>query len=115
MGTGRDHCSEDIDTSYSYPLALPRLVEAPNYDSSTVVQCTGQDRSPTGPRTLVNPPYTQHRGGDDMNKDEPVGLDGNAIKDEPAGLDGNGNKDGGAGQDNKVKGEGAGRSRGVKR
>ena len=29
VGTGRDHYSEDIDTSHSYPLAVPRLVEAP--------------------------------------------------------------------------------------
>ena len=40
-GTGRDHCSEDIDTTYSYPLVDPRLVEA--HDDGTVVQSTAPD------------------------------------------------------------------------
>ena len=71
-----------------YLLAEPRLAEAPDYDSSTVVQCTGQDCSPTGPRTVVNPPYTQHRGHDSVNKDKGVGLDGNENEDKGAGLHG---------------------------
>ena len=40
-GMGRDHCSEDIDTSYSYPPVDPRLVEA--HDDGTVAQSTGAD------------------------------------------------------------------------
>ena len=35
----------DTDGCYSYPLVDPRLEEAPNIDHSTVVQCTGADRS----------------------------------------------------------------------
>ena len=80
-----------------YLLAKPRLAEAPDEDSSTVVQCTGQDRSPTGSRTVVNPLHTQHRGRDSMNKDEGAGLDDNENKDKGAGLNGNVIKDQGAG------------------
>ena len=80
-----------------YLLAEPRLAEAPDYDSSTVVQCTGQDCSPMGPRAVVNPPYTQHRGRDSMNKDEGAGLDDNENKDKGVGLNGNVIKDQGAG------------------
>ena len=37
----------------NYLLAEPRLAEAHDFDSSTVVQRTGQDRSPMGPLTPV--------------------------------------------------------------
>jgi hypothetical protein len=91
-----------------YLLAEPRLAEAPDDNSSTVVQCTGQDCSPTGPRAVVNPPYTQHRGRDSINKDEGAGLDGNMTEDEPTGLGGK-IKDQGAGPDgNMIEDEPAG-------
>ena len=76
-----------------YLLAEPRLAEAPDNDSSTVVQCTGQDRSPMGPRAVVNPPYTQHRGRDSVNKDEGAGLDSKRNEDKGAGLNRNVIKD----------------------
>ena len=91
-----------------YLLAKPRLAEAPDDDSSTVVQCTGQDHSPKGPRAVVNPPYTQCRGSDSVNKDEGAGLDGNRTEDESAGL-GRKIKDQGAGPDgNMIEDEPAG-------
>jgi hypothetical protein len=80
-----------------YLLAKPRLAEAPDEDSSTVLQCTGQDRSPTGSRTVVNPLHTQPRGRDSMNKAEGAGLDDTENKDKGAGLNGNVIKDQGAG------------------
>ena len=46
---------------------------------------------------MVNPPYTQHRGGDYVNEDERAGLDGNVTKDKGAGLKGNVVRDQGAG------------------
>ena len=93
-GTGRDHCSEDIDTSYSYPLVDPRLVEA--HDDGAVVQSTGADRSPVQPLDImVNPSYSQYlkdnrikdnrnKNGDrnredDKNKDD-RNKEGNRIK-----------------------------------
>ena len=84
-GTGRDHCSEDIDTSYSYPLVDPRLVEA--HDDGTVVQSTGADRSPVQPLdVMVNPPYSQHLKGDriedDRNKNGDRNREDDRIKDD---------------------------------
>ena len=58
-----------------YLLAEPRLAEAPNDDSSAVVQCTRQDRSPTGSCTMVNPPHTQHRGRYSKNEDKGAGVE----------------------------------------
>ena len=74
-GKGRDHCSKDIDTSYSYPLVDLRLVEA--HGDGTEVQSTVADRSPVQSlNVMVNPPYTQHlkhlkgdRSKDDGNKE----------------------------------------------
>ena len=80
-----------------YLLAKPWLLEAHDSDSSTVVQRTGQDRSPTGPLRVDNPPYTQHLGGDNVNKDEGGGLSKDVNKDEGAGLDKNVNKGQGEG------------------
>jgi hypothetical protein len=139
-GMRRDHCSEDIDTSYSYPLVNPRLVEA--HDDGTVVQSTGADRSPVQPLdVMINPAYSQHlkgdRNKDDRNKNSDRNREDDRIKDD-RNKEGDGNKskekkdegykdedegagwgeahkDGGAGLDDKVKGEGAGHSRGVKR
>ena len=105
VGQGRAHEGDSEGESAAqwaeidYPLAKPRLVEAPNNDSSTVVQSTGQDRSPTGPCTMVNPPYTQHRGRDNLNKDVEAGLDSNENEDKGAGLNRNMTKDHGAGLD----------------
>ena len=48
------------EAEIDYLLAKPRLAEAPDDDYSTVVQCTGQDRFPTGSRSMVNPSHTQH-------------------------------------------------------
>ena len=72
VGKGRDHCSEGIDTGYSYPLVDPRLVEAHN--DGTVVQSTGVDRSPVQPLDMMdNPLYSQNlkgnRSEDDRNEE----------------------------------------------
>ena len=71
-GKGRDHCSKDIDTGYTYPLVDPRPVEA--HGNSTVVQSIGADRSPVQSLDMmVNPPYSQDlkgdRGEDDRNEE----------------------------------------------
>ena len=58
----------DIDASYSYPLVDPRLEEAHN--DSTVVQCTGADRSKVQPLDVMDKPlYFQHQE-DDEHDDE---------------------------------------------
>ena len=76
-GAGRGHGSKDIDTSYSYPLVDPRLVEAHN--DCTLVQSTGADRSPVQPLdVMVNPPYSQHLTGDRIKGDRI--KDGDRIK-----------------------------------
>ena len=41
--------SKNNDGSYSYPLVNPRPEEAPDIDNSTLVQCTGKERSPVHP------------------------------------------------------------------
>ena len=51
---------------------------------------------------MDNPLYTQHRGRDNVNKDEGAGLDGNVNEDKGAGLNGNMIKDQGAGLDGNV-------------
>ena len=142
-GTGRGHGSKDIDTSYSYPLVDPRLVEA--HDDGTLVQSTGADRSLVQPLDMmVNPPYSQHLKGDriegdriknddrirkdDRNKKgdrsksyrikdvRDIEKEDEEYKDEDKGA-GRGDiyKGGGAGLDDMVKDKGAGRSREVRR
>ena len=44
-GASRGQDIRDIDGCYSYPLVDTRLEEAPDIDHSTVVQCTGAERS----------------------------------------------------------------------
>ena len=97
-----------------YLLAKPRLAEALDNDTSRVVQCTGQECSPTGSHTVVNPPHTQQWGRDSGKKDEGAGLDDNQNKDKGVGLNGNVIKDQGAGPDrNVIKDEPAGLDRGM--
>ena len=49
------------DGSHSYPLVDPRPEEAPDIDNSTVVQCTGAERSPVHPLDVMdNALYSQH-------------------------------------------------------
>ena len=98
LGSGAgDRCKGAAQRNKNYyPLAKPRLVEAHDSDSSTVVLCTGQVRSPPGPLTAVNPPYTQHL----------INNSGNEIEGKLAGPDGNVIE---AGQGNLVQDVGAGR------
>ena len=60
----QDQDTGGINGRYSYPLVVPRLGEAP--DSSTVVQCTGTERSAAHHHdTMINQTHTQHlKGGD---------------------------------------------------
>ena len=58
----------DIDASYSYPLVDPRLEEAHN--DSTVVQCTGADRSLVQPLDVMNKPLYSHHLEDDERDNE---------------------------------------------
>ena len=51
---------------------------------------------------MDNPPYTQHQGSKNVNKDVGVGLDGNMNEDKGAGLNKNMIKDQGAGLDGDV-------------
>ena len=62
---GKDHNEEFEETlnggSYSYPLVDPRPVEVPDYDNSTLVQCTGTGRSPVHTLDMMdNVLYSQH-------------------------------------------------------
>ena len=62
---GKDHNEEFEETlnggSYSYPLVDPRPVEVPDYDNSTLVQCTGTGRSPVHTLDVMdNALYSQH-------------------------------------------------------
>ena len=61
-GKGRGHGSEDIDTSDSYSLVDPRLVET-HYDG------TGSDRSLVQTLVMASPPYFQHLTGDRNESD----------------------------------------------
>ena len=59
----------DIDASYSYPLVDPRLEEAHN--DSTIVQCTGADRSLVQPLDVMNKPlYSQHLEDDERDDEQ---------------------------------------------
>ena len=89
-----------------YPLVEPRLVEAHDSDSSTVVRCTGQVCSPIGPLAVNNPPYTQHLSNDSVSKDKGAGLD-DSVQGAGAGLE-NRSKGAGAGLDEAEQGAGAG-------
>ena len=66
-GKGRGHGSEDIDTSDSYSLVDPRLVET--HDDGTLVQRTGSDRSLVQTLVMASPPYFQHLTGDRNESD----------------------------------------------
>ena len=60
-GASRGQDTGDIKGCYSYPLVDPRLEVAPDIDHSTVVQCTGADRSIVQPLDMMdNPLYSQH-------------------------------------------------------
>ena len=65
-GVRRGQDTGDTDGCYSYPLVVPRLEEAPDIDHSTVVQCTGADRSLGQPHNVMdNPLYSQHLEGEE--------------------------------------------------
>ena len=69
-GASRGQDTGDIDGCYSYPLVDPRLEEAPDIDQSTVVQCTGAERSIVQPRDIMdNPLYSQHLEGDEHDNE----------------------------------------------
>ena len=103
-----------------YLLANPRLVEAHNFDVSTVVPCIGPARSSPRPFTVDNLPYSQHLRVDTYEgagrcqrmKAEDAGRD---TKYEGAGR-GVGYKDEGAGvrRRNKAKEEWPGTCKKVK-
>ena len=60
-GVSQGQDTEDIDGSHYYPLVDPRPEEAPDIDNSTVVQCTGAERSPVHPLNVMdNALYSQH-------------------------------------------------------
>ena len=73
-------------------------------ESSTVVQCTGQVLSPTGPLSVDNPSYTQHLSFDSVSKE--AGLD-DLVQGAGAGLDDR-SKGARAGLDDTEQGTGAG-------
>ena len=69
-GASRGQDTGDIDGCYSYPLVDPRLEEAPDIDHSTVVQCTGAERSIVQPLNMMdNPLYSQHLEGDEHDNE----------------------------------------------
>jgi hypothetical protein len=57
-----DEAVAEGEADNDYLLAKPRPAEAPDYDYSTVVQCTGQDCSPIDSRTIVNTSHTNPPG-----------------------------------------------------
>jgi hypothetical protein len=60
-GASQGQDTGDIDSSHYYPLVSPRPEEAPDIDNSTVVQCTGAERSPVNPLDVMNNAlYSQH-------------------------------------------------------
>ena len=61
--------SKNNDGSHSYPLVDPRPEEAPDIDDSTVVQCTGTERSTVHPLDVMdNALYSQHQ--EDKKRDD---------------------------------------------
>ena len=80
-GAGRQeqgHGSEDIDTSNSYLLADPRLVEV--HDYGTLVPSTGSARSSVQPLAVDNPPYSQHLRGDTSEGKGEGGVGGPRLR-----------------------------------
>ena len=80
-GAGRQeqgHGSEDIDTSNSYLLADPRLVEV--HDYGTLVPSTGSARSSVQPLAVDNPPYSQHLRGDTSEGKGEHGVGGPRLR-----------------------------------
>ena len=68
-GVRRGQDTGDIDASYSYPLVDPRLEEA--HENSTVVQCTGADRSIVQPLNVMNKPlYSKHLEDDERDDEQ---------------------------------------------
>ena len=60
-GASQGQDTRDFDGSHHYPLGGPRPEEAPDIDNSTIVQCTGTERSPVRPLDLMNNAlYSQH-------------------------------------------------------
>ena len=136
-GAGRGQGTRDINASYSYPLVDPRLEEA--NDDGTVVQCTGADRSLVQPLDVMdNPLYSQHLEDDERDDEQDAnGLgerqDDECVNDQDVidpGARRNDERDddqdtidkrgdvyegGGAGLSARVKDEGAGRNKEVRR
>ena len=74
-GASRGQDTRDIDGSYSYPLVDPRPEEAPDIDDSTVVQCTGADRSLVHPLDMMDKTlYSRHL--EDEERDDDQDTDG---------------------------------------
>ena len=71
-GASQGQDTGDIDGRYSYPLVEPRLEEV--RDDSTLVQCTGADRSTVHYHDVLdNPPYSQHLEGEERDDEYKVG------------------------------------------
>ena len=122
-GANQGQDTGDIDGSHYYPLVGPRPEEAPDIDNSTVVQCTGAERSPVHPLDVMNNAlYSQHWGdgksddvrdargrGTRQGEEYEGGGGGRSSKMKGAGRNGDVYKGGGAGLSAKMKDEGAGR------
>ena len=75
-GASRGQDTGVTDGSHSYPLVDPRPEEAPDIDDSTVVQCTGADRSLVHPLDMMdNTLYSQHLEDDERDD----GQDANGL------------------------------------
>ena len=106
------------DGSHYYLLVDPRPGEAPDYDNSTLVLCTGADRSTTHYLDVMdNALYSQHLKDEGATRsdteDRGAGLDGMVLGRAAEGAKRSNTEDRGAGLGGMVKGraaEGATRS-----
>ena len=53
-GASRGQDTRVINGCHSYPLVDPRPEEAPDIDNSTIVQCTGAERSLVHPLDMMD-------------------------------------------------------------
>ena len=128
-GASQGQDTGDFDGSHHYPLVGPRPEEAPDIDNSTIVQCTGTERSPVRPLDVMNNAlYSQHleEGRSDEVQDASGrgtrqgeaykgGEGGRSAKRKGAGRKYEGYKGGGAGGCAKREDKGAGRGAGGRR
>ena len=122
-GANQGQDTGDIDGSHYYPLVGPRPEDAPDIDNSTVVQCTGAERSPVHPLDVMdNTLYSQHLEdgksndvrdasgrGTRQGEEYEGGGGGRSTKMKGAGRNGDVYKGGGAGLSAMMKDKGAGR------